>query len=113
PCREQLARLPPLGLARLVIRVKDATACTHKPRLSGNRWLPQTTCAGCAFRRSSAAVATNREVVANRQVPRVRMLARCALYQGNNGPGSGELCQPTRPPVLVTTPSATWVGGKA
>ena len=33
---------------------------------------------------------------------------RCALYQGNNGPGSGELCQPTRPPVLVTTSSATW-----
>jgi hypothetical protein len=32
---------------RLVIR-----ACTHKSRLSGNRWLPQTT---------SAAVATSRE----------------------------------------------------
>jgi hypothetical protein len=26
-----------------------------------NRWPPQTTCADCAFRRSSAAVATSRE----------------------------------------------------
>src|SRR5262249_44126617 len=34
-------------------------------------------------------------------------------YHGKSGPGSGELCQPTRPPVLVTTSSATWVGGKA
>src|SRR5262245_58787309 len=25
-----------------------ATACTHKSRLFGNRWLPQTTCADCA-----------------------------------------------------------------
>ena len=41
-----------------------ARACTHKSRLFGNRWLPQTTCAGCArrrLRRFSAAVATSRE----------------------------------------------------
>jgi hypothetical protein len=32
---------------------------------------------------------------------------------GKNGPGSGELCQPTRPPVLVTTSSAVCSGEKA
>jgi hypothetical protein len=26
-------------------RMREATACTHKSRLFGNRWLPQTTCA--------------------------------------------------------------------
>jgi hypothetical protein len=36
-------------------------AFTHKSRLFGNRWLPQTSCALCRmFRRSSAAVATSR-----------------------------------------------------
>jgi len=34
-------------------------------------------------------------------------------YQGKNGPGSGELCQPTRPPVFCTTSIGVWVGGSA
>src|SRR5262249_12662845 len=28
--------------------VSHFRACTHKSRLLGNRWLPQTTCTGCA-----------------------------------------------------------------
>src|SRR6516165_2066889 len=37
---------------------QDDTACIHKPRLFGNRSLPQTM--GSMLRRSSAAVATSR-----------------------------------------------------
>src|SRR5262245_42303869 len=46
-----------MGLREALAQARRAT-CAHKSRLLGNRWLPQTTCADCAFRRSFAAVAT-------------------------------------------------------
>src|SRR6516164_11481872 len=59
----KVAASPPCGSEphqRLATRAR-----THKSRLFGNRWLPQTTCADCAFRRSSAAVATSCRITAS------------------------------------------------
>jgi hypothetical protein len=51
----------------LALTFERSMPCTHKSRL-GDRLLPRTTCADCVFRRSSAAVATSREV---RRPPRL------------------------------------------